>query len=112
MKDILTSLPGSVQAQYRTVNGKTYGPYYFRFWRERGRLRKKYVPRDQVDAIRAKCARYDSPAERRRKSDRFTRDWGRLYDYFIKCCEGRLSKRDLERGERLLERVTREGRFG
>jgi hypothetical protein len=110
--NILNSLPGSVQAQYRKVNGKTYGPYYFRFWREKGRLRKKYVPRDQVDAIRAKCALHESPAQRRRNTDRFVSHFGRMHDYFIKCCEGRLSKRDLERGERLLERVRREGLFG
>src|SRR5687768_14900643 len=35
---------GSVNAQYkRTKSGKLNGPYYYRFWRENGRLRKLYL---------------------------------------------------------------------
>lgn len=49
-------LPGAVCAQYRTIKGKTYGPYFFRFWREDGRLRKVYVPRSDVQATVEACA--------------------------------------------------------
>ena len=49
------TIPGAVCAQYRHRNGKRYGPYYFRFWRERGRLRKQYVPLDQAELVRGLC---------------------------------------------------------
>lgn len=49
------TLPGAVCAQFRCRNGKVYGPYYFRFWRDRGKLKKQYVPGDQVALIRALC---------------------------------------------------------
>lgn len=32
-----------------------HGPYYYRFWRENGRLRKAYVPVDKLDSVRAAC---------------------------------------------------------
>ena len=34
-----------------------HGPYYYRFYREGGRLRKTYVPRGQLDDVRAACGR-------------------------------------------------------
>ena len=48
-------LPGSVCAQYRRRGDKLYGPYWFRFWREDGKLRKVYVRKDELEAIRALC---------------------------------------------------------
>jgi len=46
---------GAVCAQYRTVAGRTYGPYWFRFWREGGRLRKAYVRAADLESIRTAC---------------------------------------------------------
>jgi len=49
-------LPGAVVAQYRKLGGKTYGPYWYRFWREQGRLCKAYVSKSEVEEIRAACS--------------------------------------------------------
>lgn len=55
-------LPGAIVAQFRTIKGKRYGPYYFRVWRvghgKKQRQRKEYVPADQVEMMRAACARW------------------------------------------------------
>jgi hypothetical protein len=48
------------KANCRCASGKgadLHGPYYYRFWRERGRLRKKYVPQRDLEATRAACKR-------------------------------------------------------
>lgn len=37
----------------RCAAGQLHGPYFYRFWREGGRLRKAYVPRSQLEAVRA-----------------------------------------------------------
>jgi hypothetical protein len=34
-------------------HGRGHGPYVYRFWREKGRLRKAYVPPEQVAAFAA-----------------------------------------------------------
>jgi hypothetical protein len=36
----------------RCARGELHGPYYYRFWREEGRLRKRYVRLDDVLAVR------------------------------------------------------------
>ncbi len=54
---------GTVHEQYvrcgkmncRCRKGKPHGPYHYLFWRERGRLRKLYLRRDEVDEVRAAC---------------------------------------------------------
>lgn len=46
----LPKLKGVVLAQAR--GGKTY---WYRFWREGGRLRKEYVPLHNVEAVRLAC---------------------------------------------------------
>lgn len=49
-------LPGAVVAQYRTRGGRRFGPYWFRAWRDAdGRQRKVYVPRRDLEAVRAAC---------------------------------------------------------
>lgn len=56
-------LPGAVCAQWvrcgrpgcKCARGELHGPYYYRFWRERGRLRKAYVRPAEVEAVRAAC---------------------------------------------------------
>ena len=61
-----TGLPGVVLAEKKRC-GKTncrcrsgedadlHGPYFYRYWRQGGRLRKAYVPRPRVAAVRAAC---------------------------------------------------------
>lgn len=54
---------GTVHAQWlrcgrpgcRCAAGRLHGPYFYRFWRESGRLRKQYVPKDRVAEVRAAC---------------------------------------------------------
>jgi len=68
-------LAGSVIAQRvrcgrsncRCKNGGAalHGEYFYHFWREDGRLRKRYLRPDQVEATRAACER--GKAERRRR---------------------------------------------
>jgi hypothetical protein len=54
-KESINSLPKnwSLCAQYRLYNGRRLGPYWFRFWRENGVLRKEYIPQEQVPIVRA-----------------------------------------------------------
>jgi hypothetical protein len=57
------TLPGAVCAEWkkcgkptcRCARGKLHGPYYYRYWREGGRLRKAYVPRREVGETMACC---------------------------------------------------------
>src|SRR4051794_26074150 len=57
------TLPGVVCAQWRTcgkpacrcARGQRHGPYLYRFWRQGGRLRKRYVPRADLDVVRGRC---------------------------------------------------------
>lgn len=57
-KALPKSMRGAVCAQYRTVKGKRYGPYWFRFWREAGVLRKEYVPAEDLATTFEACARH------------------------------------------------------
>ncbi len=43
------------------AGGDLHGPYWYLFWRQGGRLRKRYIRAADVDAVRAAC-----PAERER----------------------------------------------
>jgi hypothetical protein len=55
------ALPGSLHQERkqcgtpgcRCAQGRLHGPYWVRRWREDGRLRRAYVPRDQVAQVRA-----------------------------------------------------------
>ena len=52
------------KASCRCSRGHLHGPYFYRFWRHQGRLRKVYVPRAAVERVRAECAaRRDIRAE-------------------------------------------------
>ncbi len=63
-KSLPKMLPGSVCVQWKRcgrsgckcMTGALHGPYYYRFWREDGRLCKAYVKRSDVQVIRAACA--------------------------------------------------------
>lgn len=56
-------LAGTVQTQFvrcnrpgcRCAAGRLHGPYFYRFWREAGRLRKEYVPQNRLAEVRAAC---------------------------------------------------------
>lgn len=58
-------LPGSVCIQFvrcgrpncrcRTGQENLHGPYFYHFWREKGRLKKRYVKASQVEVVRAAC---------------------------------------------------------
>jgi len=57
-------LAGTVQPQFvrcgkancRCANGELHGPYFYRFWRDSyGRLRKQYVRKADVEAVRTAC---------------------------------------------------------
>src|SRR5437588_12930137 len=60
---------GTVVQQWRERKGKRYGPYYCLMWCEGGRLRKRYLKRDEMDAVRASC-------EKRRAIERERRERG------------------------------------
>jgi hypothetical protein len=55
LQNIPAELPGVVCIQYVT-RGKKRHAYHARFWRERGKLRKQYVRKCDVEAVRAACA--------------------------------------------------------
>jgi hypothetical protein len=56
-------LPGVVRPQWvrcgrpgcRCARGQPHGPYFYRLWREGGRLRKAYVRPADLAAVRAGC---------------------------------------------------------
>jgi len=76
-------LPGAVVAQYRTVGGKTYGPYWFRFWRENGQLCKAYVPKSKVDDVRAACLAYRADRRLQRENRQFISGYLFLVDQVL-----------------------------
>lgn len=56
-------LPGAVCVQWkrcgksacRCAAGKPHGPYFYRFYREEGLLRKAYVRKADLDRVRLQC---------------------------------------------------------
>ena len=62
-KTLPKTLPGVVRPQWircgkagcRCARGRPHGPYFYRFWRQGGRLRKQYVRPDHVERVRAAC---------------------------------------------------------
>lgn len=64
LQNIPATLPGVVCVQYVT-RGKKRHAYHARFWRERGKLRKQYIRKADVEAVRAACeARRERERER------------------------------------------------
>lgn len=51
----LDCLPGAVCVQFVTRGDKRWGPYFYRFWREGGKLRKVYVRRSEVMEVLRCC---------------------------------------------------------
>jgi hypothetical protein len=71
-KTLPKTLPGVVCEQWkrcgqkncRCSRGDLHGPYYYRFWRQAGRLCKTYVRKSDVVDIRGRClARRQDRAE-------------------------------------------------
>lgn len=87
---------GWVCAQYRTVGGKRYGPYWFRFYYEGGRLRKRYVRVCELEETRRQCEEWRA----RRDHSRAIRKRLKEIDYQFKLCL---------RGFALATRLDREG---
>jgi hypothetical protein len=56
-------LPGVVRPQWvrcgrsncRCARGQLHGPYFYRFWREGGKLKKAYVRPAELEQVRAQC---------------------------------------------------------
>ena len=77
-KTLPKTLPGVVLEQWkrcgrkncRCAVGPLHGPYYFRFWRQDGRLRKTYVPRDAVEAVRSQCKARQVEQKEERRTER------------------------------------------
>jgi hypothetical protein len=67
-KESINSLPKnwSVCAQYRLYKGRRLGPYWFRFWRDNGVLRKEYIPQDQLPSVQAELGKKQSERLRSR----------------------------------------------
>jgi hypothetical protein len=63
----------------RCTRGHLHGPYYALFWREEGRLRKRYVRTTELEAVRDACA---ARREHERRTRRLTNagwiDWRHL----------------------------------
>jgi hypothetical protein len=57
------TLPGVVCLQWvrcgrpncHCARGQLHGPYFYRFWREGGRLRKAYVRPGELERVRERC---------------------------------------------------------
>lgn len=77
------TLPGVVRPQWvrcgrpncRCASGRLHGPYHYRFWRERGRLRKEYVPLSRLDGVRAAC---EARRQQRRELAACLEEWRQL----------------------------------
>ncbi len=73
-KPLPKMLPGAVCVQWercgrsgcKCARGERHGPYYYRFWRENGRLRRAYIKPADVAAVRAACAREREVKQTRR----------------------------------------------
>ena len=50
-------LPGAVCQQFVKRGSVLCGPYWYRFWREGGRLRKAYVRPENLAVARESCAK-------------------------------------------------------
>jgi hypothetical protein len=76
-------LPGVVLPQMircgrpncRCAQGHLHGPYYYRFWREDGKLRKAYVKPTELELVRALC---DARRQARRKYRAALETWRQL----------------------------------
>ena len=84
MKALPKTLPGVVCQQWvrcgrpgcRCARGSPHGPYFYRFWRDAGRLRKEYVRRSDVGQVRAQC-------QARRQARQELADWREVWRQMV-----------------------------
>ena len=89
LRKVLESLPvvgGSLVKQYvvcgkagcRCERGQKHGPLYYLYWKERGRSRSLYVPREKVAEMRRQIQNYRSlQKELARRAQEGLREWQR-----------------------------------
>ncbi len=79
---------GSLVEQYvtcgkstcRCARGDKHGPLYYLYWKEQGRSRSLYVPREQVEVLRAHVETYRQfQAELLAGAERQRRAWQRRF---------------------------------
>jgi hypothetical protein len=63
----------------RCRHGEPHLAFYL-FWREGGKLRKRHIPRSDVDAVRAACA---ARRERERRERQELQAWRRQYSALV-----------------------------
>lgn len=56
--EICTQLTRCGKANCRCNFGQYHGPYHYRVWRDGSRVRKAYVPRDEVERVSQACSAY------------------------------------------------------
>lgn len=81
------SLPGSLQKFYVHRNGRKFGPYWCRMWREGGKLRRQYIKAEDLDRVRTAIDRYRSESQNEPmtgaiRSSRFRFKW----NYIAEVC--------------------------
>jgi hypothetical protein len=92
------TLPGVVCRQWvkcgrpvcRCARGNLHGPYFYRFWRENGRLRKVYVPRAELEKVRCSC---EARQRERRKLSAGWHTWRKVLE-FIRAWEEQRERRN------------------
>jgi hypothetical protein len=93
------TLSGVVLEQYkrcgrrncRCSSGALHGPYFYRYWRQDGHLRKAYVPRNEVEAVRSQCRARQEEQREQRRFEREAMEYLRRVRTFL---------REVERNER------------
>ncbi len=78
--ETLPKIRGAVCAQWRIYKGKRLGPYYFLFWREGGKLRKRYVKRADLAVTIAACGAYRDEQRERRVNHAEVMRWIRQFN--------------------------------
>ncbi len=89
LRNVLESFPvlgGSLVKQYvvcgkagcRCQRGQKHGPLYYLYWKEQGRSRSLYVPREKVGEMRQQIRNYRSlQKEMARRARERLREWQR-----------------------------------
>jgi hypothetical protein len=80
------TLPGVVCPQWvrcgqpncHCATGALHGPYFYRMWRQGGRLRKQYVKPSELDEVRAQC---DARRQFRRELRAWWQEWRQLVSF-------------------------------
>jgi hypothetical protein len=78
--ETLPKIRGAVCVQWRIYKGKRLGPYYFRFWREDGKLRKRYIKRANLALTIAACRKDREERREQRENHAEVMRWIREYN--------------------------------